>query len=105
VLVEVQDEDVTEQFGGEPPDGRHVGEGTGDLLCQGCAFTLKLLDSALGVLNDLGELSFGGLNLVLEVGKGRIAFVKETAGAGERGCCGWFACKLLEGHGGKMGGG
>jgi hypothetical protein len=47
-------------------------------------------------------LSFGGFDLVVDVGESGVALVKETAGIGERGGCGWLTRKWLKGHGGKM---
>jgi hypothetical protein len=47
-------------------------------------------------------LSFGGLDLAVDVGERSITLVKETAGIGERGCRGWVAWKWLKGHDGKM---
>jgi len=61
-----------------------------------------MFDGAAGVCHDLTQLSFGGFDLVVEVGERRVALVKETAGIGERGGRGWPAWKGIEGHGGKM---
>jgi hypothetical protein len=47
-------------------------------------------------------LTFGSLDLAVEVGERRVALVKETAGIGERGSGGWVIRKGMKGHGGKM---
>jgi len=66
---------VTEQLGGEPPDGRHVGAGARYLLIQSFAFTLELFDGAAGVCDDLSQLRFGSFDLAVEVGSKRGSLV------------------------------
>jgi len=61
-----------------------------------------LFDGAAGVGHDLSQLSFGGFDLAVDIGKGGVTLVQEMAGVRERGGCGRFTCEELKGHGGKL---
>ena len=86
---------MTQQFGREPPDGCHVGEGAGNLFFQSCAFALELFDGALVFRDHLVQFGLLRFDLSVDVGERGVGVIKEKAGVSERGGRRWLTCERV----------